>query len=1059
MIRLMLQRAELAPALSVFPQDVVVVGRGGGEGAAPDWVLPFADVSRVQCRFTVGGDAVFVEALSERNATFVNNRKITAITRLQQGDVIRFGACTLRLVATAPASDATRSEPAAPIVAPARAAAPGPQVAPSPVAAAPAIEPEPATPEVEQPVLQDMSPIHEQALRWELHGQPPELLLRGDALRRGRLWLRHGSALAAGGALVRRFVEASARRRRQRWVGAVQAGGLALATVVGGSATASWMYPELVAPEVRGGASAASCEARALERAERLVAAAEQDVEGGRALLGLGYALQVADGGGCRALSRAESALRLRLAGQRARLLGQVEGPVQALVLRPDGQLAAVSDAQGALSLVDLRGEGPPVYPAEAGGPALQMAWSADLRWLATGGGDSEVLLWDVDRERVSRHHAFDLDTPATTLAFSPDGALLATGDRGGALRLWDIGGEGSGRALGVDTQLSGAPSRLVFDAAGMRLFGLAGGRVRVWSMLSTGAGRRLGGSVQLDSDLSVTAMAVDLGGHRVVTGDAAGQVFLWKQAGGQWKPRLLAVHGDEVVQVQIVPERDAVISTAADRSIRLIELSTRGKKGGKPFPVTMTASEEPALRVVVDAAGRRMLTVGASAAPELWDLAGRRGEPLARLSEQRSPVRAMALADTLGMVVTGGEDGSLRAWDLMVDGGSAGAHVIGDHTAAIEAVGLARSGSTLASTGRDGQLRAWKLDEHATPERLMVQTLRWPLQHLALSHDGRWIAGAAGNLVHVWDTRLQDNKAPSIELPGHDEEVAHLTFSSDGEWLVSADRKGVVQVWHVASGGPEPVASRRVDLAAELGALVVSRTWVAAGTMGAGLKGKVHAWALEAGAPAAPVWEHADSVTALTLSEDGSLLASGSHSGSVSVGVGRNGRFERTEMNYNLGERIEVLAMVPGVDGASLGMGGEHGTVAVRGLSVGATDARHFKAHEGPVRGLAFVDGADELLTAGQDGGLQWWHLAGDGAPTATALTGHTGAILELIVDDGAQVAVSMGADQTLRVWPLTTQGLLQLTCRAAGRDLDAAERGQLLVDFTPAALCGPPV
>jgi len=102
MIRLMLQRAELAPALSVFTQDVVVVGRGGVDGPAPDWVLPFADVSRVQCRFTTGGEAVFVEALSERNPTFVNNRKISAITRLQQGDVVRFGACVVRFVGPRP---------------------------------------------------------------------------------------------------------------------------------------------------------------------------------------------------------------------------------------------------------------------------------------------------------------------------------------------------------------------------------------------------------------------------------------------------------------------------------------------------------------------------------------------------------------------------------------------------------------------------------------------------------------------------------------------------------------------------------------------------------------------------------------------------------------------------------------------------------------------------------------------------------------------------------------------------------------------------------------------
>ena len=270
MIRVMFQRPELAPALRVFTQDVVVVGRGGGEGAAPDWVLPFADVSRLQCRFTAGGDAVFVEGLSERNATFVNNRRISAITRLKQGDVIRFGGCALRFVGTTPEGDLAARPAAAPsraavAVGPGADAAPravdaasphaavagrgaasphaavaGPGAAsphaavPGPGAASPraaAVAEVPAA-VADGPVQEDMSPILEQARRWELHGQPAELLLRGDALRRGRVWLRGGAALAGSGALVRRFVEASARRRWQGWVGAARAVGLALMTVM-----------------------------------------------------------------------------------------------------------------------------------------------------------------------------------------------------------------------------------------------------------------------------------------------------------------------------------------------------------------------------------------------------------------------------------------------------------------------------------------------------------------------------------------------------------------------------------------------------------------------------------------------------------------------------------------------------------------------------------------------------------------------------------------------------------------------------------------------------------
>ena len=1057
MIRLLLARPELAPTLKVFTQPVVVLGRGGAAGADPDWLLPFADVSRAQCRFTTGGDAVFVEGLSERNATFVNNRRISASTRLVPGDQVRFGACVIRFVGTTPEVDAG-SVPATVatglVVARAPVVAKAPVVARAPVVAPPEPAPEVVVPDAQQPLEEDMSPILEQAQRWELHGQAPHLLLRGEALRRGRAWLRRSSALGGSGVLVRRFVEASVRRRRQVLVAAVQGCGLALATVVGGSATASWIYPTLVLPAKAERPGSASCEPASRERADGLVAAAGQETDGAAALLGVGHALRLADSLGCRSESGAEAALRQRLAGRRARAIGQVEGPARALVLRADGRLAAVADGQGALAIFDLRGEDPPIRPIDAGGPVSHMAWSADLRWLATGGADPEVVLWDTDGQRIDREHALDLGGPATALAFSPDGALLATGDRAGTLRLWDTGGGAIGQALGEEKGLPGAPSRLVFDAAGMRLYGLVAGRVRVWSMQATNAGRRLGGSVQLEADVSVTALAVDLGGHRIVTGDVDGDVLHWKQARGRWTGRMLANHGDEVVQVQIVAERDAVISTAADRSIKLIELSTRGKKGGQPFPMMMTASDEAALQVVVDAAGRRMVTVGSSAAPELWDLGARRGEPIARFAEQRTPVQVLALAQSQALVVTAGEDGSLRAWDMMVDGGSAGARVIGDHKAAIDAFALARSGSTLVSTGRDGPVRVWKIDEHGAPDRLAVLSPRRPIHRLAISADGRWIAGSAENLVHVWDTRLRDAESRSIDLSDHDEEVTHLAFSSSGEWLVTADQKGVVLTWQMAAGGPLPAPSRRVELGAQVGALVVSRERVAVGTAASGQKSHVHAWALvDAAGAAGAVWKHSLPVSALVMHEDGTRLASGSADGSVTVGAWRQGRFERTDNNYNLAEHIEVLAMSP--DGGSLAVGGSLGAVAV--LSASSPDPRRFKAHEGPVRGLAFVGAADQLLSAGQDGALHWWQLTEVAEPRSMALTGHTGAILGLGVDAGAQVAVSVGADQTLRVWPLTTQGLLRLSCQIAGRDLSTDERDRLLSGPAP-PLCGPP-
>jgi WD40 repeat protein/DNA-binding SARP family transcriptional activator len=82
------------------------------------------------------------------------------------------------------------------------------------------------------------------------------------------------------------------------------------------------------------------------------------------------------------------------------------------------------------------------------GGDIRSVAFHPNGRWLASGGGDHIIQLWDVESGesiRTLRGHA----NWVKTLAFSPDGRWLASGSADRTIRLWPMGDASAARGQG----------------------------------------------------------------------------------------------------------------------------------------------------------------------------------------------------------------------------------------------------------------------------------------------------------------------------------------------------------------------------------------------------------------------------------------------------------------------------------------------------------------------------------------------------------------------------------------------------------------------------------
>jgi WD40 repeat protein len=586
---------------------------------------------------------------------------------------------------------------------------------------------------------------------------------------------------------------------------------------------------------------------------------------------------------------------------------------------------------------------------------AEAIAFSPDGRYLATGGVDQTIKIWDVATGRELRTLTGHVRA-VKAVAFSPDAKLLASGGADGKIKLWEIA---SGSEVGGLPGHTQAVNALVFSRDGRWLAsGGADFAVKLWDVAARREERSLVGHTGW-----VLALAFSPDGSLLASGSLDATIRLWSLSSKR-KPLALEQHTAGVKSLAFSPDGAMLASGGLDHKAWLWRLPKakpikRGlEHSGGVLAVAFSLDGAELLTCAEDRTIRRFNAANPNEASVLPDKTGLNKFEIAVFSPDGHQIAASV---------------GLPAVELRQVSTNSITRTFESRVNPILSVAFSPDGRWLATGNTDTTITLW--DVASGRAVALYSGNEGSVTSVVFSPDsGRLASGAIGGKITLWDISTGRESRPWV---AHANGVNSLAFTPDGQQLISSGVDDAIRIWDAKTGTE---IGKLIGHAKDVRAISLSADGkrLASG----GSDRSVRLWDLKSRSAVLPPSAHAEAVFAVAMSADGRWLASGGADRLVKIRDAVTGREAHTLAGAN--GRIDSLAFSP--DGRWLAAGAASGEIKVWETATGKLRF-NLAGHAGGVNALCFGPGGRWLISGSEDGSARAWEIE-SGEPAATLVS-----------------------------------------------------------------------